>query len=203
MRSRVKPRSSNHPPRGASIKVEPIRNVADIRRIKKLREGSPRDLCLFTFGINTAFRANELLSIHVGDVAHLRAGDRFELKQRKTQTYRAITLNKTVVNAIREWLAVHPDPSPEAPLFRSHKTGEALQVSVVSQMVKRWCAEAGLKGNYGSHTLRKTWGYHQRMQGKAALPLLMEAFGHATQRQTLDYLCIQSEEIQELYALEL
>jgi len=27
----------------------------------------------------------------------------------------------------------------------------------------------------------------------------MEAFGHTTQKQTLDYLCIQSAEIQELY----
>jgi len=76
-------------------------------------------------------------------------------------------------------------------------------VSAVNRLVKRWCSDNGLKGNYGSHTLRKTWGYHQRKQKNAPIPLLMEAFGHSTQKQTLDYLGIQAQEIQELYALEL
>ncbi len=183
--------------------MEPIRRLQDIRRIKAQLKSKPRDLCLFTFGINTAFRANELLSIRVGDVLHLRPGERFELKQRKTQTYRAITVNKVVVETIKTWLAIHPRCEMDAPLFISQKTGGPLQVSVVSQMVKGWCADAGLPGNYGSHSLRKTWGYQQRVERKAPIPLLMEAFGHATQRQTLDYLCIQAEEIQELYALEL
>jgi hypothetical protein len=31
----------------------------------------------------------------------------------------------------------------------------------------------------------------------------MEAYGHATQKQTLGYLCIQAEEVAELYDLEL
>jgi integrase len=35
-------------------------------RIKKILADRPRDLCLFTLGINTAYRANELLSLKVG-----------------------------------------------------------------------------------------------------------------------------------------
>ncbi len=203
MPTKNKARNRNHPAKGSSIRVEPIRKLKDIRRIKKLREDNPRDVCLFTFGINTAYRANELLSIKVGDVSDLRAGDRFELWQQKTKKYRAITLNEAVVSSIDAWLAVHPNPVPGAALFWSQKTRAALGVSAVNHMVKRWCAEAGLKGNYGSHSLRKTWGYHQRIQNKAAVPLLMEAFGHSTQKQTLDYLGIQAEEIQELYSLVL
>ena len=41
--------------------------------------------------------------------------------------------------------------------------------------MKQWCQDVGLRGNFGSHTLGKTWGYQRRMQG-AAIPLLMEAF---------------------------
>ena len=70
-------------------------------------------------------------------------------------------------------------------------------------MVKTWCQRAGLKGNYASHTLRKTWGYWQRIERNTPIPLLMEAFGHATQQQTLRYLGIQSEEIAAIYELEL
>ena len=58
------------------------------------------------------------------------------------------------------------------------------------------------KALLGERTGRKTWGYWQRMKG-AAIPLLMEAFGHATQQQTLSYLCIQAQEVEEMYQMEL
>ena len=197
------PRNVNRPKKGSSIKVEPIRDLAAIQKIKDHLVASPRDLCLFTFGINTAYRAGEILSLRVGQVEHLRPGDRFELKQTKSGKYRAITVNQTVIAAIRAWLEEHPDRRPYAPLFPSRKTGAALTVSAVHKMVKTWCREAGLKGNYGSHTMRKTWGYHQRVQKNQPIPLLMAAFGHSTQAQTLEYLCIQDDEIQDLYGLEL
>ena len=165
--------------------------------------GSPRDLCLFTFGINTAYRAGELLSLSVGQVDYLHLGDRLDLKQAKTKLYRPATLNAPVIRTLRDWLAVHPDPSPEAPLFVSRKDGRALRVATVNNLVKTWCREAGLRGNYGSHSLRKTWGYHQRVQAGRPVALLMTAYGHASERQTLDYLCIQDTEIKELYDLEL
>ena len=50
---------------------------------------------------------------------------------------------------------------------------------------------------------RKTWGYWQRLERGTSIPLLMEAFGHATQQQTLQYLGIQAEEIAEIFELEL
>ena len=67
--------NDNHPKLGASIKVEPIRELKAIKRIKYILADNPRDLCLFTMGINTAYRANELLSLTVGQVDHLVAGD--------------------------------------------------------------------------------------------------------------------------------
>ena len=191
------------PKPGSSIKVEPIRDRKAIAKIKKLCADNPRDLCLFTLGINTAYRAKEILSITVGQVAHLKAGSRLDIRQSKNRKYRATVLNGIVVESIQAWLEEHPDPVRRAPLFISRRGGAALTVSTLNHMVKRWCGEAGLKGNYGSHTLRKTWGYHQRVQNEAPIPLLMEAFGHTSQAQTLDYLCIQAKEIEELYGLEL
>lgn len=195
--------NANHPKRGACIKVEPIRNMRSIQAIKQLLKNKPRDLCLFTFGINTAYRANEILSLKVGQVAHLKAGDRLEIKQSKTKKYRAITMNTTVVQAVQNWLAVHPDARKTAPLFLSKRTKKALTVSTLSRMVKGWCAAVKLEGNYGSHSMRKTWGYQQRVRGKQPIPLLMVAFGHDTQAMTLDYLCIQDDEIKDLYTMEL
>lgn len=196
--SAAKERNPNRPKKGASIKVEPIRNIEDIQRIKLALAAKPRDLCLFTLGINTAFRAGELLSIKIGQVMHLKPGDSLELKQSKTKKYRATPLNTMAVDAIGGWLAAYPNPASDAPLFLSQKGG-ALTVPTLTGMVKGWCKTANLAGNYGSHTLRKTWGYQVRVQRDAPLPLLMKAFGHSTEQQTLEYLCIQPEEISQLY----
>ena len=73
----------------------------------------------------------------------------------------------------------------------------------MNNLVKKWCRKINLKGNYGSHTLRKTWGYHQRVTFNVGIPVLMECFNHSTQKQTLDYLCVQPEEIKSVYANEL
>jgi len=196
MRRRVQRR--NHPAKGSAIKVEPIRDINAIMAIKKLLQNQPRNSCLFTLGINTAYRAGELLSLRICDVAHLEVGDSLDIKQLKNNKYRRATLNSVAHKALRRWLDAHPMSSPSAPLFLSQKGG-ALSVSYVNQLVKGWCKSAGLSGNYGSHTLRKSWGYHQRTGNDAPVALLMRAYGHASEWQTLEYLCIQPEEIRELY----
>lgn len=190
----------HHPTSGSTTKVEPIRDKRAIARIKKVLADHPRDLCLFTLGINTAYRANELLSIKVKQVRSLRVGDVLELKQRKTHKYRPVTLNGTAIRALQTWLE-DSQLQDEDYLFTGQRG--CLTVTTISTTVKGWCQDVGLKGNYGSHTLRKTWGYWQRMERGTAIPLLMEAFGHATQRQTLAYLGIQSDEIAQIYELEL
>lgn len=197
------PRNLNHPKKGSSIKVEPIRDLKAIKRIRKLHAENKRDMCLFTFGINTAYRAGEILSLTVDQVDYLKTGDRLEIKQPKSGKYRPATINQIVIDAIDAWLKEHPDPRPGIPLFLSSRGEEALTVSSVNRLVKQWCKDVGLRGNYGSHTLRKTWGYHQRTQSNQPIPLLMAAFGHTSQAQTLEYLCVQDSEIADLYAMQL
>ena len=195
-----KGRNPNRPAPGSSIKVEPIRKKKAIDDIKKLL--NRRDRCLFTLGINTAFRANELLSIRTEQVRELGVGDTLQLKQSKTKEHRRVTLNKAVIATLTDYLEHEgSDLADNDFLFRSSR-GAVLTVPTVTNMVKSWCASVGLQDNYGSHTMRKTWGWWQYKQGKP-LPLLMVAYGHATQLQTLNYLCIQAEEVSELYDMEL
>ena len=208
------PRNPNHPAPGSTIKVEPIRTVQAINKIKSILESNPRNSCLFVVGINTAFRASEMLAIRIGQVRYLTPGDRLEVKQRKTRKYRSVTLNQSAFDAIRRLLSEKDraalskrDASvidDEAFLFTGQRGREALRVSTLNNLVKNWCKKANLKGNFGSHTLRKTWGYMQRKKQDTPVPLLMQTFGHATQRQTIEYLCIQEKEIDNIYtALEL
>jgi len=45
-------KNPNHPRKGREIRVDPIRRSEDIQAIKQLLSGTPRDLLLFTMGIN-------------------------------------------------------------------------------------------------------------------------------------------------------
>jgi len=191
----------NHPDKGSRIKVEPIRSLKDIRTIKKLLKNKPRDLALFTIGINTNLRASDLLQITAGMVRKLKPMDEIEIREKKTGKVRRITLNKACVEAIQGLLASGPYRDEDF-LFKSQRK-EVLTVSSVTRLVKAWCKAIHLKGNYGSHTLRKTWGYHQRVTYGVGLPELMVCFNHSTQKQTLDYLCVQPDEIKNVYSNEL
>lgn len=191
----------NHPGEGAKIKVEPIRSLKDIKTIKKLLEKKPRDLALFTVGINTNLRASDLLQITVGMVRGLKSMDEIEIKERKTGKVRRVSLNDACIETIQGLLASRTYHDGDC-LFKSQR-GAVLTVASVNRLVKGWCKAINLKGNYGSHTLRKTWGYHQRVTFGAGLPELMVCFNHSTQKQTLDYLCVQPEEIKSVYANQL
>jgi integrase len=203
--------NANHPPAGSSIKVEPIRDLKDIRAIKRLLADSPRDLALFTIGINTSLRASDLARLTVGQLRDRRPMDEIEVREKKTGKVRRITLNRACVDAIEGQIksqscaanGSHPFLSNDSHPFFASKKGGGLRVSSVTRLVKSWCRTINLRGNYGSHTLRKTWGYHQRVTYGQALPVLCDVLGHATQRQTLTYLCIQAEEVRNVYANEL
>jgi len=156
----------NHPRLGDTIKVEPIRTVNGINKIKKALAPSPRNLALFVVGINTAYRASELLSIRLKQVRHFQPGDRLEVKQRKTKKYRAATLNNGSVAAI-QGLLEHLDRKAlkmkdltwvddDAYLFAGMDPTKSLTVPYLNNLVKKWCRQTNIKGNYGSHSLRKT-----------------------------------------------
>jgi integrase len=191
----------NHPQKGSSIRVEPIKRLKDIRAIKKLLSDKPRDFAIFSVGINTNLRASDLLRIKVGDVRHLKPMEELEIKERKTGKTRRITVNKACVEAIQNLLACE-DYADSDPLFKG-RNSKPLTVPSVNRLVKQWTSAINLRGNYGSHTLRKSFGFHQRVTYNVGIPELMVCFNHSTQRQTLDYLCIQPEEIRSVYANEI
>jgi integrase len=190
----------NRPAPGSQIRVEPIKSLKDIETIKKLLSDNPLYSALFTIGINTNLRASDLLSIKVSQVRGLKPMDELTLTEKKTGNQRRISLNKTCIDAIKELLATRTYQDNDH-LFIGQRG--LLTVAAVNQLVKKWCKSINLKGNYGSHTLRKTFGYIQRTHFGHSLPELMEVFGHATQRQTLTYLCVQPEEIKKIYANEI
>lgn len=196
-------KNPNRPQKGSQTTVEPIRYSKDIKNIKKLLKDSPRNLCLFVLGINTNLRASDLLKLKVKDVQNLKAGEELTLKEKKTGKQRRINLNGACVTAIQDLLKSDKFADEDFLFQSQRKGGTPLTVPSASNLVKSWCKMVNLKGNYASHSLRKTWGYHQRITFNVGIPELMVCFNHTSQKQTLDYLCIQPEEIKSVYANEI
>ncbi|HEY8893155.1 MAG TPA: tyrosine-type recombinase/integrase [Clostridium sp.] len=58
--------------------------------------------------------------------------------------------------------------------------------------------EVIISGEIGTHTLRKTFGYHAYQNG-SSLELLMDIFNHSSKSQTLRYIGITEEQKKEVY----
>jgi integrase len=183
----------NHPKKNQNITVQPIRDLKAIRRIKRHLQDKPRDLLLFTLGINNGLRIGDLLRLKVGDVKDLQPGETFRIIEEKTGKPNILMINKEV----RRVLAVYLDalkPDDEHFLFKSRKgENRALDRSYVNSLVKKWTKD--MKGNYGTHSLRKTFGYIQRKEFGVGFEVLCKRFNHSNPSVTMRYLGIQDREV--------
>lgn len=196
----------NRPRKGAHIKVEPIRYLADIKRIKNLLGNRPRDLALFTLGINTPLRVSDLLCLTYDQVRDLSPGDFLTIHEKRTGRRLKLGFNSACWATVANLDATPPvrshRPTTSPYLFPSRR-GDVLLPSSVHRLVKSWCKTIGLDGNYGANSLRKTWGYHQFATFGTDLSRLCTYFNHATRRQTLDYLCLVPEDFKSIFDHEL
>ena len=185
----------NRPQKGSSTKVEPIRSLEDIKAIKQLLRDQPRNLLLFAIGINNGLRIGDLLQLKVRDVQHLRPGDVVRVREQKTGKENVLLINKTTARVVKQYLEYyHPDPDDF--VFRSQKDKtHPITVSYANQLIKSWTQQINLQGNYGTHTLRKTFGYIQRVKYGVGFELLCKRFNHSSPAVTMRYLGIEDKEV--------
>ena len=183
--------TGNHPKKGSSITVEPIRDLKDIKRIKRKLKDNPRNLLLFTLGINNGLRISDLLNLKVRDVKYLSPGEVCQIKEGKTGKKNVLGMNKESRKVLDRYLD-EVDLDEEDYLFKSRQGGH-LNKSYVNQLIKGWTK--GLKGNYGTHSLRKTFGYIQRKVFGTSFEILCKRFNHSNPSVTMRYLGIQDKEV--------
>ncbi|MCB9494561.1 MAG: tyrosine-type recombinase/integrase [Desulfobacteraceae bacterium] len=182
-----------------SQKSEPIRSTKDIMEIKRLLIDNPRNSTLFTLGINTTLMPNELLHLKVHQVKDIAENSVFTLTSESGKP-KDITLNRIAFRSIKGLLESEEYEDDDF-LFKSQRG--KLIVPSLHRLVNKWCDAIGLSGNYGSHTLRKTWGYHQYHTFGTDISQLVKAFNHSSQKQTREYLCLEEENNFNFYLHEL
>ncbi len=186
--------------------VEPIRDKTKIDEIKAnlKAQDSPRDYTLFVLGVNTALRSSDLLKLKVKDVVDTTRKPLHHIYLRQTKTGGEV---KPLVNtSIKEALAHYfknqgRDLGPGDLLFTSHRTNRALDNVMLWNLVNSWCRDVGLDNGdkYGSHTLRKTWGFHAwRME--MPLALIAHKLGHKDVQTAMRYIGISQTLIWEYEA---
>jgi integrase len=182
--------------------VEPIRDSKKILAIKKnLAESkNARNYLLFVMGINTALRISDLLSLKVADVIDKKGNikEYLHIKEKKTGRNAKIYINEVVKQALNKYLESVKAIGPDTYLFKSERSDKPLERVRVWMMIQDWIKEAGLEGErYGTHSLRKTWGYQARKQG-VSIEQISEKLGHKSVTVTKRYIGINQEEINNI-----
>lgn len=195
---------------------EPIKSLDDIDRISKylLANQRYRDNMLFIVGINFGLRVSDLLQLRFSQLIddNFTFRTTFPILEKKTKNTRKvrrnryISINNAVMDAVTIYLQ-HTECKLDDFMFRSESNRGSNQNKPMSRMsVDRILKEIGdtlqLENKMATHSMRKTFAYHQMVMSNNAprkLLLLQKMFGHSSAAQTLDYIGITGEEIEEAY----
>ena len=165
-------------------KVEPIRDKDEIKEMKAvLKRQNFRDYLLFELGINSGLRISDLLQLKVKNVKNK---DKVELKEQKTDKIKSFTINPRLKRLIDDYIT---GLDPEEYLFQSRKGDNKPISRVQAYRVLRKAADKVELEKVGTHTLRKTFGYHQYKKFKD-VAMLQRIFNHSSPSVTLDYIGI-------------
>jgi len=187
-------KNPNHPEKGSTITVEPIRDENKVKVISKLLNDNKRNKLLFVMGVNNGLRTGDLLKLKVKQLRNVKINETISIKESKTGKQNVLMVNKTVNKALQEYLAEYK-PYDEDFVFKSRKGGKALTIQAVNHLIKKWTASIGLKGNFGAHTFRKTWGYIQRVKYGVGFEIICKRYNHSSPAVTMRYLGIEDKEV--------
>jgi integrase len=181
--------------------VEPIRDRELISQMYfYLANKDPRYGLLFKFGLNTGLRISDILPVQLKNLYTI-AGDfrdYFTLYEKKTGKEKKIKLNTALREAIR-YYAQEENLMPESYLFWSKKATHLGRVQAY-RVLKEASEVLGIE-NFGTHSLRKTWGYWTYKASQHNIGLIMDTFNHSSQSITLRYIGISQDQKDELYTL--
>lgn len=197
--------------------AEPIKNMGDIMKVSDYLVSNRRyrDNMLFIVGINFGLRISDLLTLRFSHLINdsLVFKDSFPILERKTKNTRKhmknryITINQAVIEAVTLYLENTQGVKLSDYMFRSESNrGSNVNTPIsrraVDYILKDIASEVGLGNKMSTHTLRKTWAYHQMLMSHndpRKLLLVQKMLNHSTSAQTLEYIGITNEEIEEAY----
>lgn len=170
--------------------VQPIRDVAKIAAMKEvLMQQHYRNYFLFVLGINTGLRISDLLALKVGDV---KGKSHIVITEQKTGKLKRFKINNELQQHISKFTI---DKDRAAFLFQSRRGQDRIHRVQAWKILNAAAQEVGLE-EIGTHTLRKTFGYHFYQQYKD-VAVLQQIFNHSSPAVTMRYIGITQDLIDE------
>lgn len=199
--------------------AEPIKSLDDIRKACSflLDNGRYRDHMLLVMGINFGLRVSDLQRLRFIHILNedFSFRDSFEILEKKTANTRKrkknryVVINEAVMDAVELYLEHVPySVTLNDFVFRSESNNrfsfepKPLSRSSVNRILEDIAKNCNFDFRFSSHSLRKTFGYHQMMMSNndpRKLVLLQKMFGHSSVNETLCYIGLTREEMESAY----
>ena len=167
--------------------VEPIRSKEDIDMMcDYLRDWNYRNYLLFLTGINTGLRISDIVNLKVSNIR----GYYIILIEKKTKKRRKVKMNALLKKEMDKHIK---GKKVGEYLFQSRKgRNKPLSRQAAYIIIKLAAEDCGIE-NVGTHTLRKTFGYHYYQKHKD-IAMLMEMFNHASAAITKRYIGLNQDQ---------
>lgn len=174
--------------------VEPIRNKKQIETLKKYLKGQDiRNYLLFVLGINSGLRISDLLKLTVEDVQNK---ERITIREQKTNKHKDFPISENCKKAINEYLK--STGITTGTLFMSRKGNKPITRVQAYRILNEGAKTIGITDSIGTHTLRKTFGYHAYING-TDITRIQRLLNHSAPSVTLSYIGITKEELDNVY----
>jgi len=170
--------------------------------LDRIPAGGPlevRDRAIFELAYSSGLRAQEIVSLDLGDTDFDSETVRVTGKGNKT---RVLPVGEPAQRALQRYLeaarhALGPARAEQA-LFISRR-GRRLSPSDVRRRLEKWVREAAVAGRISPHTLRHSFATHL-LEGGADLRSIQELLGHASVSTTQVYTRVEPSRLRQEYA---
>jgi integrase len=164
--------------------VQPIKDFAKIEQIQDiLKRHSLRDWILFTIGINSGIHLSDILLLRVRD---LKDKTVIRVNEERTGKEKVFYVTSELKKGIAQYII---GKNEDDYLFPSQRTGYPIKRIRVYRILNEAGKQVGLN-DIGTHTLRKTFGYHYYQKTKN-VHALRDLFNHSAPSITLRYIGVE------------
>ena len=171
------------------------------------RQIACRNKMLFLIGINLSLRISDLVTLKWNFFLNndLTFKDSYRVqpkKTKKTGKFVTVYFNEAVKKTIVEYINQYPIEDMNDFVFKSRKGNGAITEGNAWRIISGTAEEIGIERNIGTHSLRKTFGYHVWHNAKdkeKAIVMLMAIFNHSSVAITKRYIGLMDDEIEATF----
>ena len=178
--------------------VEPIRNRQTIDAMKNtlLNNQLYKEHALLVLGFNTGLRISDILKLTWKQIEN---ASYIIISEQKTNKSKKIRFSNKIQCILADLRTYFPD---DIYLFQSmhsnSKVAKAWSRQHAYRIINQIAREHNIEDNIGTHTLRKSFGFHAYKSG-VDLSTIQKIFNHSSQKITLQYIGITQDTIDDVY----